>query len=79
MHSKGWKIPRKYLARWMRVRETLEGDRADEIVCHFMEGITPGTLLRHPLRRRQAVGPLTLGEMVTIVNEYADANKDSMA
>ena len=71
--------PREYLARWIRVRETLEGDHADELVYHFVEGLMPGTPLRHTLRRRQAAGPLTLGEMVAIVNEYTDTNEEAKA
>ncbi len=38
-----------------------------------MEGLDRGTLLRHSLRRQQATGCLTLEEIVSTVNNYAEA------
>src|SRR3954465_8953241 len=40
---------------------------------HFVEGLDHGTLLRHSLRRQQALGCLTFEGMVNTVNNYAEA------
>src|SRR3954470_22336906 len=66
--------PRDYLARWLRIRADLAHYPDDNALYHFVEGLDRGTLLRHSLRRQQATGRLTLEEMVSTINNYAEAD-----
>src|SRR4051812_27739840 len=65
--------PRDYLARWLRIRADLAHYPNDDAIYHFVEGLDHGTLLRHSLRRQQALGCLTFEGMVNTVNNYAEA------
>ena len=69
--------PSDYLARWLCIRVDLAHYPNDYSMYHFVEGLDRGTLLRHSLKRQQETGRFTLEEMVSTVNNYAEADAEA--
>ena len=68
---------REFLARWLDMKNSCEGVTDEMAMISFIDGLRPGSLLRHTLTRKRDKHGLTLNDMINKASSYAAADNDA--